>query len=40
MSMVQEDGVSEAIDEYFKDTKYSIIKTENSTKPTAYLIKK
>ncbi len=33
-------GESEAIDEYFKDKKYSIIKTENSTKPTAYLIKK
>lgn len=33
-------GESEAIDEYFQDKKYSIIKTENSTKPTAYLIKK
>ncbi|MBD1143998.1 class I SAM-dependent methyltransferase [Pelagibacterales bacterium SAG-MED33] len=33
-------GESEAIDEYFHDKKYSIIKTENSTKPTAYLIKK
>ena len=33
-------GESEAIDEYFKDKKYKIQKTKNSSKPTAFLIKK
>lgn len=33
-------GESEAIDEYFEDSKYKIQKTKNSFKPTAFLIKK
>lgn len=33
-------GESEAIDEYFKNTKYTIQKTKNSYYPTAFLIKK
>ena len=33
-------GESEAIDEYFKEKKYKIQKTKNSSKPTAFLIKK
>lgn len=33
-------GESEAIDEYFKNTKYRIQKTKNSYYPTAFLIKK
>ncbi len=33
-------GESEAIDEYFKDSKYKVQKTKNSFKPTAFLIKK
>ena len=32
-------GESDAVDEYFKDKKYKIIKTEFGKKPTAYLIK-
>ncbi len=32
-------GESDAVDEYFKNTKYKIKKTKNSSKPTAYLIK-
>ena len=32
-------GESEAIDEFFKDTKYKIKKTAFGYKPTAYLIK-
>ena len=33
-------GESEAVDEYFRKTKYKIQKTLNANKPTAYLIKK
>ena len=33
-------GESEAIDNYFRDSKYEIQKTKNSYYPTAYLIKK
>ena len=32
-------GESDAVDEYFRNTKYKIKKTKNSSKPTAYLIK-
>ena len=32
-------GESDAVDEYFENKKYKVIKTEFGKKPTAYLIK-